>query len=101
MENENITYLDIETQHLITEFPGGWKCKDNYGNIKIAELGILQNDVYKTYGEDNIGQLMDQLTDTSLIVGHNITKFDYEVLGYYLEKEDMRKLVPKNIRHNA
>jgi DEAD/DEAH box helicase domain-containing protein len=95
MEDENVTYLDIETQHLITEFPGGWKCEDNYGNIKIAEVGILQDDVYTTYGENGIDKLIDCLNDATLIVGHNIMKFDYKVLRHYIESQDMSKFVKK------
>jgi DEAD/DEAH box helicase domain-containing protein len=92
---EDIAYLDIETQHLITEFPGSWKREDNYRKIKIAEVGILQNNVYETYGEDDIDQLLDKLDDISLIVGHNITKFDYKVLNHYIDNKDMKKLVEK------
>ena len=95
MENENVTYLDIETQHLVTEFPGGWKREENYGKIKVAEVGILQNNVYETYGEDEIDKLLNKLDNTKLIVGHNIIKFDYKVLGYYIDNKDMKKLVDK------
>lgn len=95
MDNGNVVYLDIESQHLITEFPGGWKCEDNYGNIKIAEEGVLCDNIYEIYGEDDIYQLLDRLNDASLIVGHNIIKFDYKVLKHYFEKEDMNILVEK------
>lgn len=95
MEDENVTYLDIETQHLITDFPGNWDREENYEKLKIAELGILQNGVYETYGEDDIDQLLDMLDDASLIVGHNIIKFDYKVLKHYVEKDDMEKLEKK------
>lgn len=93
---ENITYLDIETQHLITEFEGGWKNPKNYEKIRIAELGILRNGVYKTFEENNINKLIPELLDAELIVGHNIMKFDYEALKYYLQKEDMFKIMLKS-----
>lgn len=96
MENENVMYLDIETQHLITEFPGDWKCEDNYGNIKVAEVGVLYNDIYETYGESETDKLMERLDDASLIVGHNIMKFDYKVLQHYIEGEDLRCLVERS-----
>jgi DEAD/DEAH box helicase domain-containing protein len=92
---DGVTYLDVETQHLITEFPGGWKCEDNYGNIKIAEVGILKYGEYDTYGESDIDKLLDCLNDASLVVGHNIMKFDCKVLSHYIEKTDMDKLVKK------
>ncbi len=96
MENEGIIYLDIETQNLMTDFPGGWKCEDNYKNIKIAEVGTLCNGTYETYEEDNIDQLVNKLNDANLIVGHNILKFDYKVLQHYTEKDGMRKFVLKS-----
>lgn len=83
---ENIIYLDIETQYLITDFPGGWKNPDNYKNIKIAELGILQNNRYRTFEENNILDLIWELVEADLIIGHNITQFDYTVLKHYYEK---------------
>lgn len=93
---ENITYLDIETQYLITEFEGGWKNPKNYEKIKIAELGILRNGVYKTFEENNINKLIPELLDAELIVGHNIMKFDYEVLKHYLPKDEMFKIILKS-----
>lgn len=95
MENDGTIYLDIETQHLITEFPGDWKREDNYGRLKIAELGLLRDGTFETYEEKDIDQLIDQLNDSSLIVGHNIIKFDYKVLGHYVGKDDMEKFYDK------
>lgn len=91
---EDILYLDIETQYLITEFEGGWKNPDNYRKIKIAELGILQNGKYKTYNERNILDLVYTLCNANLdlIVGHNITQFDYSVLKHYFTKDVMEEL---------
>lgn len=96
MKPENITYLDIETQYLITEFEGGWKRPENYEKIKIAELGILRNGVYKTFEENNINKLIPELLDAELIVGHNIMKFDYEVLKHYLPQDEMFKIIMKS-----
>ncbi len=83
IEPENILYLDIETQHLITEFPGGWKNPENYKRIRIAELGTLYNGKYKTYEERDLIELYEALSDVNLIVGHNIKQFDMEVLKHY------------------
>ncbi len=93
---ENILYLDIETQHLITEFEGGWKRPDNYRKIKIAELGILRNNVHTYFEEENISLLIDELSDAELIVGHNNIKFDYEVLKHYLPQNEMFKIIIKS-----
>jgi len=94
MENENIIYLDIETQYLMTDFHGSWKNKDNYKNVKIAELGILHNGEYKTFEEENINELTNELFDSeiNLIVGFNIFMFDYEILKHYFDKDIMLSL---------
>ena len=93
---ENITYLDIETQHLITEFEGGWKNPKNYGKIKVAEVGILRNNVYTTFEESNINALISELDDSELIIGHNIIQFDYKVLDHYIPKDIMFRIILKS-----
>lgn len=93
---ENILYLDIETQYLMTDFPGGWKKAENYKNVKIAELGILRNNIYTTFEEENISLLKDELADAELICGHNTIQFDYEVLKHYLPENEMFKVIVKS-----
>ena len=93
---ENITYLDIETQHLITEFEGGWKNPKNYAKLKIAELGILQNNIYKTFEESDINILINELDCAQLIVGHNIIGFDYKILEHYIPKDIMFRIILKS-----
>ncbi len=94
VEDNKIVYLDIETMYLITDFPGGWKNPENYKNIRIAELGILQNSIYKTFEENNINKLIDELFDSEidLIVGFNILQFDYKILEHYFSKDIMLSL---------
>ena len=93
---ENVIYLDIETQYLITEFEGGWKRPENYGKLKIAELGILRNNIYTTFEEENIDLLRGELADAEIIVGHNVIKFDFEVLKHYLPKDEMFRIILKS-----
>lgn len=96
IKQENVLYLDIETQYLITDFPGGWKNEESYKKARIAELGILYNGVYETYEEDNILELYDILTTSDLIVGHNIINFDFNILKYYYRKECITSLLIKS-----
>ena len=96
IKQENILYLDIETQHLITEFEDGWKKPENYKKLRIAELGILRNNIYTTFEEDNINDLISELNDAELICGHNIIKFDFEILKHYLPKEEMFRTILKS-----
>lgn len=94
IKEKDILYLDIETQYIMTDFEGGWKRAENYKNIRIAELGILQNNEYKTFEEDNIAELAFDLAKASLIVGHNIIQFDYEVLKWYYDHKE-QYILPK------
>ena len=93
---ENILYLDIETQYLMTDFPGGWKKAENYKNIKIAELGILRNNIHTYFEEENIDLLKSELANAELICGHNIIQFDFEVLKHYLPKDEMFRTILKS-----
>ena len=79
----------------MTDFPGGWKEEKNYKNIKIAELGTLQNNVYKTYEEDNISTLLHDINNADVIVGHNILQLDYRVLNYYVGKDIIDRIKSK------
>lgn len=96
IKQENIIYLDTETQYLMTEFKGGWKNLDNFKKIKIAELGILRDNVHTFFNEENINLLRDELSDAELIVGHNIIQFDYEVLKHYIPREEMFRIIIKS-----
>jgi len=82
----NVAFLDIETQHIMQEFPGGWKNPDNYAKLKIAELGLLIDGKYQTYEEDNVFDIVKELKDINLIIGHNILNFDYSILKHYFNK---------------
>jgi len=86
-----IMYLDIETMYLMTDFPNGWKNPENYRNVKIAELGILQDNKYTTFEENNIYSLVSEFKKVDLIVGHNINQFDSQVLKYYLDEKIMKE----------
>ena len=95
LKDEDILYLDIETQYLITEFENGWKNPINYKNIRIGVLGICKDKKYRTFEEYNINNLLFELVEAKLIVGHNILKFDYEVLKWYFPKYVMNKIREK------
>jgi len=95
-KGENIVYLDIETQYLMKDFPGGWGNEENYKNIKIAVLGTLCNGKYRTFGECNINKLHEELNSADLVVGHNILQFDYSVLKHYIPQEYMKSLTKKS-----
>ena len=92
-KSENIIYLDIETMYLMTDFSGGWKNPENYKKLRIAELGILKNGIFKTFEEDNLIDFLQECVDAKMIVGHNILQFDYKVLKCYLREIAMDSII--------
>jgi DEAD/DEAH box helicase domain-containing protein len=76
-----IAYFDIETQRLANEV-GGW------GNVHLMRLSVAvlydqQSDRFEIFSEDEAQGLIRRLQDFDLVVGFNIKKFDYRVLGAY------------------
>lgn len=96
INTENVMYLDIETQYLMTDFEGGWDNPDNYKNIKIALLGTLFNGEFQVYEEKDIENLIFEImVNADLIVGHNIIQFDKKVLKYYLDDVVIKSLLSR------
>ncbi len=73
--------FDIETQRLADEV-GGW------GNVHLMRLAVAvlydnRSDIYETFTEEQVESLIERLQDFDLVVGFNIKRFDYRVLGAY------------------
>ncbi len=75
--------LDLETQYSANEV-GGWANSHKMG-VSCAVLFDSESGELKTYLEDGIKQLIQDLTKFDLIVGFNIQKFDYNVLRGYVD----------------
>lgn len=76
--------LDIETQKLAQEV-GGWS---NTHLMKVA-VAVVYDSLegrFFIYREDDIDSLIAHLERAQLIVGFNIKRFDYSVLGAYTSK---------------
>jgi DEAD/DEAH box helicase domain-containing protein len=76
-----VGYLDIETQRLADEV-GGW------GNIHLMRLAVAvlydqRLGRYEVFTEDRVEELVGRLQNLDLVVGFNIKRFDYRVLGAY------------------
>jgi len=84
----NIIVLDLETKYAFDEVEGR---KPEKLGITVIGTYIYQEDVYRIYREDAIGELEELLMTKPLLVGFNIKKFDMPVLKPYL------KMDPKNI----
>lgn len=81
MEKPDIVYLDLETQHSLSEV-GGWR---NINKLRVS-IGVTFSTAlnkYIIYWEPTVHQLIHQLTKAHLIVGFNLLKFDYKVLQAY------------------
>jgi DEAD/DEAH box helicase domain-containing protein len=76
-----VVYLDLETQMLAQEV-GGW------GNTHLMRVSVAVafdslEDCFYSYAEDQLDDLLGLLKRADLVVGFNIKRFDYSVLGAY------------------
>jgi DEAD/DEAH box helicase domain-containing protein len=72
--------LDIETQHLADEV-GGWH---NLEALRVSVAVTWDEDHgYRTWWEGQAGDLVAELERADLVVGYNVSDFDYAVLSLY------------------
>ncbi len=79
-----ILYLDLETQKTAQDV-GGWR-NAHLMKISVAILFDSLENRFLTFEEDRVHDLMRHLSKGNLIVGFNISGFDYKVLGAYTEQ---------------
>jgi DEAD/DEAH box helicase domain-containing protein len=84
-----IAFFDIETQRLADEV-GGW------GNVHLMRLAVAvvydqRSDSFETFTEERVEELVERLQEFDLVIGFNIKRFDYRVLGAYTAL-DFRKM---------
>ncbi|MFO7599715.1 MAG: DEAD/DEAH box helicase [Candidatus Desulfacyla sp.] len=80
-----ILYLDLETQKTAQEV-GGWQ-NSHLMRISVAVLfDSIQND-FLIFEEDRVDDLLTHLKTGDLIIGFNIKRFDYRVLGAYSDQD--------------
>jgi DEAD/DEAH box helicase domain-containing protein len=77
----NVAFFDLETQRLAEEV-GGW------GNVHLMRLavGVLYDkgsNGFEIFAEEQVEKLIERLKGYDLVVGFNIKRFDYRVLGAY------------------
>ncbi len=76
-----IGFFDLETQKLADEV-GGWQ-NTHLMRVSVAVLCEMPMNVFKIYREEDIEALVEDLQKLDLIVGFNISRFDYRVLRDY------------------
>jgi DEAD/DEAH box helicase domain-containing protein len=81
ISRHRILFLDIETQRSAEEV-GGWHNK-HLMRVAAAVVFDSREDVFHVFREDRVHELIDKLKTADLIVGFNITDFDYNVLKGY------------------
>jgi DEAD/DEAH box helicase domain-containing protein len=76
-----VAYFDIETQRLADEV-GGWS-NVHLMRLAVAVLYDSRLDRFEVFAEEQAGDLINRLQDFDLVVGFNVKRFDYRVLGAY------------------
>lgn len=74
-----ILFLDVETRRSAEEV-GGWDRIRDMG-LALAVVYDGLRDEYRTYFEQDVDRLAVHLLSAELVVGFNVKRFDYEVLG--------------------
>lgn len=78
--------LDLETQHLADEV-GGW------GNLEALQVAVAvswdEDNGYRTWWEAQAADLVAELGRSRLVVGYNLSAFDYGVLSLYGRVDDL------------
>lgn len=83
-------FFDLETQYLFSDFN-----TQDPSKLKVAVAGILKNNHHKFFHEEQVKELIIELKNADLIVGHNLLNFDYNVLRPYTNENLIEKLYPK------
>ena len=71
--------VDVETRRAAADV-GGWHRADRMG-VSIAVLYDSADDSYTAYPQDEIPAMLQRLREAELVIGFNIVRFDYAVLG--------------------
>ncbi len=77
----NIVYFDLETQKSAADV-GGWNRKRDM-KMSVGVTFSTGDSQYRIFPEEQVNDLVKQLTRADLVVGFNIINFDYEVLHGY------------------
>ena len=86
-----IAYFDLETQYLFDEVGG----RQNTHKLKVALAGTLIGEEVNVFTEDEVDHLIKKLLDCDMIVGHNLSGFDYLVLSPYVDSTVIQSLKAK------
>ncbi|WP_034641344.1 DEAD/DEAH box helicase [Desulfovibrio inopinatus] len=71
--------LDVETRRSAEEV-GGWGKASKMG-VSVAVLYDSEHDRFDRYEEDAVPALIERMQSLDLVIGFNVLRFDYRVLG--------------------
>jgi DEAD/DEAH box helicase domain-containing protein len=77
----NIVYFDLETQKSAADV-GGWDRKRDM-KMSVGVTYSTGDGQYRIFSEEQVPDLVKQLTRSDIVIGFNIINFDYEVLHGY------------------
>ena len=80
-----ILFFDLETQKLAQDV-GGWK-NTHLMQVSVAVLYDTKEKAFFSFTEDEIDSLLAHMEKADLVVGFNVKRFDYAVLGAYTPKD--------------
>ena len=86
---QRIVYFDLETQRLAQDV-GGWQNTHLMG-ISVAVIYDSLEKRFFSFTEDRIDELLSHLLNADLVVGFNVKRFGYSVLGAYTS-QDLQEL---------
>ena len=81
ISQNRILFLDLETQRSAEEV-GGWQNK-HLMRLAVAVIYDSKENAFAFFQEDGVHDLIAKLKTADLVVGFNITDFDYHVLRGY------------------
>ena len=82
--------FDLETQFSAADV-GGWQNAHRM-LVAIGVVCYLEEGRLESFGESEIGSLIERLENADLVVGFNIARFDYKVLSGYTGVDYRRRL---------
>jgi DEAD/DEAH box helicase domain-containing protein len=87
----SVLFFDLETQRTFDEVGG----RRNIRKLGLAAAVTYStaDDVFHRYTEETVADLIADLKGADLVVGFNVLRFDYEVLGAYTD-DPLADIIP-------
>lgn len=81
--------LDLETKKTFDEVGGR-----NFAELGVTVVGVFfyETGEYRTFMENEIGELEQLLSNASRVIGFNIKRFDFPVLQPYLKRINLAEI---------